>query len=173
MSQMLVKAGNQHAARLLSLTEQMETADTAPWDPVAVVLRVRPAFFGLFRPADLQAIATQLDHVRKWGGGSSHQVSVAPALADPFAPSDLGGGTEAMQLCDEIANALHPISAYKLPDVCRALDSPAVTATKPWGASAGTCAAGSATTPWTSCASSAPASSSSITGHSYGACCRC
>jgi hypothetical protein len=123
-SQMLVQAGNQHAARLLSLTQQLEIPDAAPWEdqtPVQVVLRVRPAFLGLFRPADLHAIAAQLDHVRNWGRDRSrHQVSVEPVLADPFTPDDLGHGTDAMQLCDAIAEALYPVSAYKLPDVCRA-----------------------------------------------------
>ncbi|MBN1173738.1 MAG: hypothetical protein JXA67_16320 [Micromonosporaceae bacterium] len=45
-------------------------------------------------------------------------MSVAPVLADPFARNDLGSGTDAMQLCDEIAEALWPVSAYKLPKVC-------------------------------------------------------
>ncbi|MBN1173737.1 MAG: hypothetical protein JXA67_16315 [Micromonosporaceae bacterium] len=67
VSQMLVQAGNQHAARLLSLAEQVEIGESLPWGPapVPVVLHVHPAFVGLFRPADLQAIAAQFDRVRK------------------------------------------------------------------------------------------------------------
>ncbi|SCF22583.1 hypothetical protein GA0070558_16021 [Micromonospora haikouensis] len=123
VSQMLVQAGNQHAARLLSLAEQAEIGQSLPWEPapVPVVLRVHPAFVGLFRPADLQVIAKQFDRVRKWGNGDNHQVSVAPVLADPFARNDLGSGTDAMQLRDEIAETLWQVSATKLPDVCRAL----------------------------------------------------
>lgn len=70
MSQMLVQAGYQHAARLLSLAEQVEIGESLPWEraSVPVVLRVHPAFVGLFRPADLQVVAAQFDRVRKWGG---------------------------------------------------------------------------------------------------------
>lgn len=41
-------------------------------------------------------------------------------LADTFARNDLGSGTDAIQLRDEIAEALWPVSATKLPDVCQA-----------------------------------------------------
>ncbi|MFD1364418.1 hypothetical protein [Actinoplanes sichuanensis] len=123
VAQMLLKDGNQHAARLLSLASDMTTSDGHdPWEPVPVVLQVLPMFLDLFRPADLQAIQSQLDKRRVFGRTDrTHTLTVAPALADPFSPNRYTGGTEAMQLCDAIAEALYPVSAYKLPDICRAL----------------------------------------------------
>lgn len=123
ISQMLLKEANQHAARLLSLVEDLEQAeDGDPWDPVRVTLRVRPKFLDLFRPADLQAIARQFSYLKVFGRPTrEHEVTTAPALADPFAATPLGGGTETMQMCDALADALWAVSAYKLPDICRSL----------------------------------------------------
>jgi hypothetical protein len=119
VSQLLLKAGNQHGARLLSLVDEVEIGTGELQDPTTVVLRVRPLFLGLFRPADLDAIAAGFSQLKVFGRqNDAHRVTVAPALADPFAPTDLGSGTETMQLCDAIAEALHPVSAHKLPDVC-------------------------------------------------------
>ena len=120
VSQLLLKAGSQHRARLLSLVDEVEFGTDEPWNPTPVVLRVRPLFLGLFSPADLDAIATGFSQLKVFGQlNDEHKVTVAPALADPFAPAGLGSGTETMQLCDAIAEALYPVSAYKLPDVCR------------------------------------------------------
>ena len=41
LSELLMRAGNQRAARLLSLAPAAELRETAPWDPVQVVLRVK------------------------------------------------------------------------------------------------------------------------------------
>jgi very-short-patch-repair endonuclease len=120
LSELLVQAGNQRAARLLSLVQDAdEPASNTTEQPKRVVLRVRPIFLDLFRPADLQAIAIQMD--RMIFGGRRHEVTVAPMLAGPFAKAELGGtGTLTIQLREAIADALHPIRAYDLPDVCRA-----------------------------------------------------
>ncbi|GIF01568.1 hypothetical protein [Paractinoplanes rishiriensis] len=121
LSQLLVRAGNQRAARLLSLAPAAELRDGDPWDPVQVVLRVRPAFLDLFRPADLEAIAEQMNQLRSWDTSTGHRVTVEPMLADPFDRADLGGaGTTAIQLREAIADALHPVRSYDLPEVCRA-----------------------------------------------------
>ncbi|WP_188196635.1 hypothetical protein [Nonomuraea sp. SYSU D8015] len=126
LSELLLQAGNQRAARLLSLVQDAESADWEPWDETqTVVLRVRPIFLDLFRPADLQAIATQMDKVMDktmtFGGGPRHEVTVAAMLADPFAKAELGGtGTLTIQLRDAIADALHPVRSYDLPAVCGA-----------------------------------------------------
>jgi hypothetical protein len=66
----------------LSLVQDAETAPSDPWDPVTVVLRVRPIFRDLFRPSDRQAIATQMDQLASLGGDTRHEVTVAPMLAD-------------------------------------------------------------------------------------------
>jgi hypothetical protein len=123
VSQMLLKDGNQHAARLLSLVDDLDKSDIHdPWELVPVILRVHPMFLNLFRPADLQEIGNQLDKLKVLGHPEqTHKLTLAPALADPFTRTRLGSGTEAMQLCDAIAEALYPVSAYKLPDVCQAL----------------------------------------------------
>ncbi|WP_433464151.1 hypothetical protein [Spirillospora sp. CA-128828] len=117
---MLVQAGNQRAARLLSLVQDADEPATSPaGESQGVVLRVRPIFLDLFRPADLQAIATQMDKLVF--GGSHHEVTVAAMLADPFAKAELGGtGTLTIQLREAIADALHPVRSYDLPEVCRA-----------------------------------------------------
>jgi hypothetical protein len=121
LSELLMRAGNQRAARLLSLVPAAELRDGDPWSPVRVVLRVRPTFLDLFRPADLQAIAEQMNQLRSWDTSTGHLVTVEPMLADPFARADLGGaGTIAIQLREAIANALHPVRSYDLPEVCRA-----------------------------------------------------
>lgn len=122
LSELLMRAGNQRVARLLSLVPAVELRDADPWDPVQVVLRVRPIFLDLFRPADLQAIAEQMDQLQSWDTSTGHRVIVAPMLADPFARADVGGaGTTTIQLREAIADALHPVRSYDLPEVCRAL----------------------------------------------------
>lgn len=121
LSELLVQAGNQRAARLLSLVQDAELA-SPPWEVTqTVVLRVRPIFLDLFRPADLEAVAVQMDKiVTSWGDRPHHEVMVAAMLADPFAKAELGGaGTLTIQLRDAIADALHPVKAYDLPEVCR------------------------------------------------------
>ncbi|MDA0639803.1 hypothetical protein [Nonomuraea ferruginea] len=121
---MLLQVGNQRAARLLSLVQDAESADSDPWEPdqtQTVVLRVRPIFLDLFRPADLQAIAAQMDKMATFSGGPRHEVTVAAMLADPFAKAELGGtGTLTIQLREAVADALHPVRAYDLPAICRA-----------------------------------------------------
>ncbi|MFD2357270.1 hypothetical protein ACFSTC_60335 [Nonomuraea ferruginea] len=116
---MLLQVGNQRAARLLSLVQDAESADSDPWEPdqtQTVVLRVRPIFLDLFRPADLQAIAAQMDKMATFSGGPRHEVTVAAMLADPFAKAELGGtGTLTIQLREAVADALHPVRAYDLP----------------------------------------------------------
>ena len=120
LSELLLRAGNQYAARLLSLVPTVELSEADPWDPVQVVLLVRPVFLDLFRPAELQAIGEQMNQLRSWDDSTGHRVTVGPLLAGPFARSALGAGTTAMQLREAIADALHPIRSYDLPDVCRA-----------------------------------------------------
>jgi hypothetical protein len=62
LSELLVQAGNQRAARLLSLVQDTDEADPVVGEQVRnVVLRVRPIFLDLFRPADLDAVADQMD----------------------------------------------------------------------------------------------------------------
>ena len=121
LSELLLRAGNQHAARLLSLVPAAELGEAEPWDPVQVVLLVRPAFLDLFRPADLQAISEQMDQLRSWDSSTGHRVTVAPFLAGPFSRPALGGtGITTMQVRDAIAEALYPVKSYDLPEVCRA-----------------------------------------------------
>jgi len=120
LSELLLRAGNQRAARLLSLVPAAELGESEPWDPVQVVLLVRPIFLDLFRPAELQAIGEQMNRLRSWDVSTDHRVTVAPRLADPFASTAPGAGTTAMQLRDAIADALHPVKSYDLPDVCGA-----------------------------------------------------
>ncbi|OUC97713.1 hypothetical protein [Streptosporangium minutum] len=122
LSELLLQAGNQRAARLLSLVQDAESAVSNPFDQTeTVVLRVRPISLNLFQPADLQAIATEMDKMKVFGGSPRHGVTVAAMLADPFAKAELGGtGTLTIQLRDAIADALHPVRSYDLPKVCRA-----------------------------------------------------
>jgi len=120
LSELLLRAGNQRAARLLSLVPAAELGEADPWEPVQVVLLVRPNFLDLFGPADLEAIAEQMDQLRSWDASTGHKVNVAPMLADPFARATVGAGTTPMQLREAIADALHPVKSYDLPDVCRA-----------------------------------------------------
>ena len=119
LSELLVQAGNQRAARLLSLVQDTDETSPEPGKPDRnVVLRVRPIFLELFRPTDLQAIADQIDKLIL--PRSSHKVTVAAMLADPFAKAELGGmGTLTIQLREAIADALYPIRSYDLPEVCR------------------------------------------------------
>lgn len=118
LSELLVQAGNQRAARLLSLVQGTDEA-AAPGEHYRdVVLRVRPIFLDLFRPTDLQAIADQMDKLIL--PPSRHKVTVAAMLADPFAKAELGGsGTLTIQLREAIADALYPVRSYDLPEVCR------------------------------------------------------
>lgn len=123
LSEMLLQSGNQRAARLLSLVQDAETVTSdSQGGSRTVVLRSRPIFLDLFRPADLQAIAAQMDKMMSWGGrGPRHEVTVAAMLADPFAKAELGGaGTLTIQLREAIADALHPVRSYDLPEVCQA-----------------------------------------------------
>jgi very-short-patch-repair endonuclease len=120
LSELLLRAGNQRAARLLSLVSAAELGEADVWDPVQVVLLVRPIFLDLFRPAELQAITEQMDQLKSWDASTGHQVTVAPLLADPFARTTFGAGTTAVQLREAIADALHPVKSYDLPDVCQA-----------------------------------------------------
>ena len=120
LSELLLRTGNQRAARLLSLVSAAELGEADVWDPVQVVLMVRPIFLDLFLPAELQAIAEQMNRLKSWDDDTGHQVTVAPLLADPFARATLGAGTTAMQLREAIAEALHPVKSYDLPDVCQA-----------------------------------------------------
>jgi len=119
LSELLVQAGNQRAVRLLSLVQDAEeTSPARGKQDKNVVLRVRPIFLELFRPTDLQAIADQMDKLIL--PRSSHKVTVAAMLADPFAKAELGGmGTLTIQLREAIADALYPIRSYDLPEVCR------------------------------------------------------
>ncbi|NEA23127.1 hypothetical protein [Actinomadura bangladeshensis] len=120
MSELLLQAGNQRAARLLSLVQDTDEPESDFWEQQKVLLRVRPIFMALFRPADLQAIATQMDKMIL--GDSRHEVTVAAMLADPFTKAELGGsGTLTIQLRESIADALHPVRSYDLPEVCRSL----------------------------------------------------
>jgi hypothetical protein len=119
VSELLVQAGQQRAARLWSLAEVEDSAD--PWAEVrSVVLRVRPIFMDLFRPADLEAIGAAMDRMLTFGSRRvRHEVAVAPSLVDPLARHGSGGaGPLAMQLRDEIAEALHQVKSYDLPAVC-------------------------------------------------------
>jgi hypothetical protein len=103
LSEMLLRAGNQRAARLLSLVPAAALGEADVWDPVQVVLLARPSFLDLFRPAELQAIAEQMNQVRSWDASTGHQVTVAPLLADPFARATLGSsapGPVAQQATD-------------------------------------------------------------------------
>ena len=119
LSELLVQAGNQRAARLLSLVQDTDETSSEPGKQDRnVVLRVRPIFLDLFRPADLQAIADQMDKLMV--PGFRHKVTVAAMLADPFAKAELGGiGTLTIQLREAIAEALYPIRSYDLPEVCQ------------------------------------------------------
>ncbi|WP_111167314.1 hypothetical protein [Spongiactinospora gelatinilytica] len=122
LSELLLQVGNQHAARLLSLVQDADAVAPEPGGQTrAVTLRVRPIFLDLFRPADLEAIAAQMDKMMSIGDGPRHEVTVAAMLADPFAKPELGGaGTLTIQLREAIADALHPVRSYDLPQVCRA-----------------------------------------------------
>ncbi|WP_431946881.1 hypothetical protein [Micromonospora marina] len=121
LSELLLRVGNQRAARLLSLVPAAELGDGDPWEPVQVVLLVRPIFLDLFRPADLGAIAGQMNELKSWDSSTGHHVTVAPLLADPFTRAPLAStGTSAMQLRDAIAEALYVVKSYDLPEVCRA-----------------------------------------------------
>lgn len=119
LSELLVQVGNQRAARLLSLVQGTDETGPAPGQQDRkVVLRVRPIFLDLFRPADLQAIADQMDKLMV--PGHRHTVTVAAMLADPLARAELGGaGTLTIQLREAIADALYPIRSYDLPEVCQ------------------------------------------------------
>lgn len=126
LSELLAQAGNQHAARLLSLVQGTDQAEPGAGEQEeTVVLRVRPIFLDLFRPADLRAIADQMDKVAGRGVGRPgparrHVVTAEAMLAAPFARAELGGtGTLAIQLREAIADALHPVRSYDLPEVCR------------------------------------------------------
>ncbi|MFI1989088.1 hypothetical protein [Actinoplanes sp. NPDC020271] len=122
LSELLMRAGNQRAARLLSLVPAAELRDADPQSPVPVVLLVRPIFLDSFRSTDLQAIAEQMNQLRSWDTITGHLVTVEPMLADPFARANLGGaGTITIQLREAIADALYPVKSYDLPEVCRAL----------------------------------------------------
>jgi very-short-patch-repair endonuclease len=119
LSELLVQAGNQRAARLLSLVQDTDEADPVVGEQVRnVVLRVRPIFLDLFRPADLDAVADQMDKLVL--PARHHKVTVAAMLADPFAKAELGGtGTLTIQLREAIADALYPVRSYDLPEVCQ------------------------------------------------------
>jgi hypothetical protein len=67
----------------------------------------------------LQAVADQMDKMPS-SPGRRHDVTVAAMLAEPFAKAELGGtGTLTIQLCEAIADALHPVKSYDLPEVCQ------------------------------------------------------
>ncbi|HKT05111.1 MAG TPA: hypothetical protein VJT31_36810 [Rugosimonospora sp.] len=74
----------------------------------------------LFRPADLKAIAEQMDKLKSWDTSTGHKVTVAPLLADPFARAAFGSTDTTTQLREAIADALYPVKSYDLPEVCQA-----------------------------------------------------
>ncbi|SCL12861.1 hypothetical protein GA0070616_0150 [Micromonospora nigra] len=121
VSELLVEAGHQRAANLVSLVQAAETipSPSAAWlAPATVVLRVRPMFMALFEPADLRAIGAQFDKLRI--GVGQHEVTIAPMLVDPMARVEAGTrGATSIQLREAIAEALHQVKSYDLPTVCR------------------------------------------------------
>ena len=129
LSELLLRAGNQHAARLLSLVSAAELGEADAWDPVQVVLLVQPIFLDLFRPAELQAITEQMNQLRSWDASTGHQVTVAPLLADPFASRHVL--VPAPPPCSCVKRSLMPCTQSS-PTICRTYagrsGSPKVTA---------------------------------------------
>jgi hypothetical protein len=95
LSELLLRAGNQRAARLLSLAPAAELGEADVWDPIQVMLVIRPIFLDLFRPAELQAIAEQMSRLESWDDNTAHWVTVTPLLADPFTRATAGAGRPA------------------------------------------------------------------------------
>ncbi len=120
VSEMLLQAGHERVARLLSLTQRI---DAPPPGTTRVTLRVRPIFLPLFAGTDLHAIGTQITETMRYSDAvvATYEAVVAPALTDPLSPgSGLASGTDiTTALRGAVADTLAmAVKSYDLPAAC-------------------------------------------------------